>query len=106
MKSKRAAFRYPGRPLKLKYRTAYEDGEAWLVNISTDGCAFESASVPLSVDERILIRISPEGAEKSFEARSLVVRADENGYAIRFILLEPENKTLIRNYFSRKMREQ
>lgn len=105
MKSKRAAFRYPGRPLKLKYRTAYDEGDAWLTNISTDGCAFESATVPLSVDEKILIKVSPQGTEKSFEAQSLVVRADENGYAIRFILLEPENKTLIRNYFSQKMRE-
>ncbi|MGW8193086.1 MAG: PilZ domain-containing protein, partial [Desulforhopalus sp.] len=74
-------------------------------NISTDGCAFDSASVPLSVEEKILITISPEGTEKFIEARAHVVRADEKGYAIRFTLLEPESKTLIRNHFSRKMRE-
>jgi hypothetical protein len=105
MESKRAAFRFPCHHHGVRFKTAYEDGEAKLLNISTDGCALQSPSVPLSVDEKILITIVPEGQEGSFEARSRVVRVEEDVLGVQFTLLEISTKTQIRNYFSKKFRE-
>lgn len=105
MESKRAAFRFPCSHHRVRFKTAYEDGEASLLNISTDGCALQSPSVPLAVDEKILITIEPEGQEESFEARSRVVRVEEDVLGLQFTLLEIATKTQIRNYFSKKYRE-
>lgn len=106
MKSKRAAFRFPCHHQRVRFKTAYEDGEASLLNISTDGCALQSPSVPLSINEKILITIEPEGQEESFEARSQIVRVENNDVlGLQFTVLELSTKTQIRNYFSRKFRE-
>lgn len=105
MDSKRAAFRFPCRHHRVRFKTAYEDGVASLLNISTDGCALQSPSVTLAVDEKILITIEPEGKEESFEARSRVVRVDDDVLGVQFTLLEMTTKTEIRNYFSKIYRE-
>ncbi|MFW2367857.1 MAG: PilZ domain-containing protein [Desulforhopalus sp.] len=105
MKSKRAAFRFPCQHQRVRFKTAYEDGEASLLNISTDGCALQSPSVPLTINEKILITIIPEGQEESFEARSRIVRVDNDVLGLQFTVLELSTKTQIRNYFSRKFRE-
>ena len=61
VKSKRKALRFRCRKEPITYRTAYEEGEALLKNISTDGCALEWATNPPELDERVLLRIELEG---------------------------------------------
>lgn len=75
-----------------------------LINISTDGCAVESASMPLSVQEEALIVIDIKGEETNLEAKAVVVRAEGKAFAVRFLLIEPSTKQLIRQHFAQESR--
>jgi hypothetical protein len=106
MRSRRGALRFPCEGPPISYKTAYEAGEARLRNISSTGCAFLQASLPLSVGERVLVTVPLSGEEQVFQAQGIVVRLEEGGcIAIRFSLVEPEDQALVRNYFARQMRK-
>ncbi len=102
--SKRSAFRFRCSKEPVTYRTAYEDGEALLKNISTDGCALEWATNPPEIDEKILLIIELEGEDTVVEIQARVVRVEDKDFAVKFMLIEPEARTRIRSYFSRKSR--
>ena len=101
--SQRSAFRFRCSREPVTYRTAYEDGEALLKNISTDGCALEWATNPPELEEKILICIELEN-EREVEIQGRVVRVEDADFAVEFLLAEPATKTLIRTYFARKLR--
>ena len=105
MTSKRGALRFPCAHHPLRYKTAYDEGQAKLINASTSGCVFEELSLPLAIRGRVLITIAftPEKAE--FQARAVVARVDSSGaVAVHFTVVEPESQAQLRNYFSRLMR--
>ncbi len=77
-----------------------------MVNISSGGCFFESASLPLSVREKIFISIKLEAEQNVIEAKATVVRTQEDAYAAKFILIEPGTQSLIRSYFTQQLRDQ
>ncbi len=104
--SKRNALRLCCNNHSVTYKTAYDEGEAHLVNISSGGCCFESASLALSVREKILISIELEAGQNIIEAKAVIVRAQENIYAAKFILIEPATQGLIRSYFTQQLRDQ
>ncbi|MCK5069698.1 MAG: PilZ domain-containing protein [Desulfocapsa sp.] len=103
-KSKRNALRLCCNSHVVTYKTAYDEGEACLINISSTGCLFECASLPLSVQEKILIRIKLEDEQSAIEAKAVVVRMDDKQIATEFIIVEPETQNLIRSYFTQKLR--
>ena len=103
-KSKRYALRYCCSDYTVKYKTAYDQGEACLIDISSDGCAFESATVSLSVQEKIFISLELEKKQNIIEAKAVVVRMEKNIFAVKFILIEPATQNLIRIYFAQKLR--
>jgi len=88
------------------YKTAYDEGEAHLVNISSGGCFFESANLPLSVREKIFISIELKAEQNIIEAKAIIVRAQEDAYAAKFILIEPATQGLIRSYFTQQLHDQ
>ncbi|BHH85384.1 PilZ domain-containing protein [Desulforhopalus sp. 52FAK] len=104
MKSKRSALRFPCSNILLSYKTAYDEGEARLVNISIDGCAFEQPSLALPLQEKVLISFTLPGEDYAFEARGIVVREDVECTAIRFTLVEKEDQVKMRKHFSKMMR--
>jgi hypothetical protein len=105
MKSKRCALRFLCGNQLVRYKTAYNAGEAQLQNISTAGCAFAELSLPLMLDEKILISIELPDADRVFQAQGVVVRVEkERCTAIHFTLLEPEDQSLVRNHFTKLMR--
>ena len=75
-----------------------------MVNISSTGCLFESATLPLSAGEKILLCISLDNEPKVIEAKTVITRVDEKQVAAEFILIEPETQALIRSYFTQKLR--
>lgn len=105
MKSKRSALRFPCGHQLVSYKTAYDDGQALLVNISTKGCAFEQPSLPLSMQEKILVSIALSGEDSVFQAQGIVVRVSGGCLAIHFTLVELEDQVKVRNYFSKLMRK-
>lgn len=90
---------------KVRYKTAYEEGEAQLTNISTDGCAVDSASLPLFLDDEALVIIDIEGEEQNLEAKGIVVRAEGAAFAVRFIRIESSSKRFIRTFFAKESRK-
>lgn len=104
--SRRSAFRFHCEKRKVRYRTAYEEGEADLTNISTDGCAVDSASLPLSEQDEALIIIDIEGEEQNLEAKGVVVRAEGAVFAVRFTRIEASTKRFIRIFFAKESRKQ
>jgi hypothetical protein len=106
MKSKRSALRFPGSHQPVSYKTAYDPGEAQLINISTSGCVFLGLTLPLSRQEKILVSITFPGEDYIFQAMGVVVRVEDNCTAICFTLVEPEDQAQLRRYFSRQMRRE
>lgn len=102
--SKRNALRLCCNKHSVTYKTAYDEGEAHLINISSGGCFFGSATLPLSVREKVFISIKLEEEQNVVEAKAVVVRAKENKFAVKFILIEPATQSLIRTYFTQKLR--
>jgi len=102
--SRRGAFRFRCSKELVAYKTAYEEGEGVLTNISTDGCAVERSTNPPELHERILLTIEAEGDAPAIEAQAQVVRVEERDFAVRFTLVEQATKTMIRNYFAGKLR--
>ena len=102
--SKRAAFRFRCSKEPVSYRTAYEEGEGVLTNISTEGCAVEWSTNPPELDEKILLSIELEGENRTIEVQAQVVRTEGNDFAAHFTLIEPDARTLIRKYFAVKSR--
>jgi len=105
MRSKRSAFRYTCTDQMIGVKTSYEDGEACLINISTDGCAFEETTVKLSLAEKVLISLQLGDEGSLFEAAGMVIRQLEGCCAVQFSLIEPEAKVDLRNYFSKQLRK-
>lgn len=106
MKSKRYALRFPCGHHVVSFKTAYDAGEALLLNVSIEGCAFVESSLPLSLQEKILVSIALPGEEQIFQAQGVVVRVESGGCtAIRFTLVEPEDQAMVRNAFSKLMRK-
>jgi hypothetical protein len=106
MKSKRSALRLACSDHLVSYKTTYEEGQARLVNISTDGCAFEQPTVVLSINEKILISVALPGDENAFEAQGVVVRVNDQCTAIRFTLVEQKDQAEVRRYFTTIMRKE
>jgi len=105
MKSKRHALRFPCGHQSVSYKTAYDDGEAVLLNVSSAGCAFNQPSLQLSMHEKILVSIPLQEKNSVFQAQGVVVRTEHGVTAIRFTLLEPEDQKQVVKYFSQMMRK-
>ncbi len=104
MKSKRSAYRYKCSGEAVRYKTAFSEGGAELVNISTDGCALQEATCPVSIKEKILIIITLAD-DTVLEIQGKVMRNAENGFGIRFTIIEEETKLRLRNYFAEQQRQ-
>ena len=106
MKSKRCALRFPCGQQPVSYKTAYDAGDAMLLNVSTAGCAFEQPSLPLSMEEKVLVSIALLGEDSVIQAQGVVVRSGKGFTAIRFTLFEAEDQEQLIKYFSKMMRKE
>ncbi len=101
---KRSAFRFNGFRMPVQYKTAYDEGTAYLSNISTSGCALESLTTPISVSETFLLSIALEEEQDHIEVRALAVRPTKEGIAAKFTIIEQTSQTKLRIYFCKKLR--
>ena len=84
--SKRDSLRFHFKEeLLIRYKTAYQDGEALLVNISKGGCVVQKASVPVAVDEKILFSFTIHNLDAPLELQATCVRLDGDGFAAKFL---------------------
>jgi len=83
--SKRNSLRFSIKEQPVRYKTAYEDGEAFLVNISTGGCGVRKASVPVALDEKILFSFDIHSLDEPLEVRAICVRLEGDSFAVQFL---------------------
>lgn len=94
--SKRGALRFRFKEeFQVSYKTAYKDGEALLVDVSTGGCAVRKPSEPVSVDEKILLSFIIQNLDEPLEIQSTCVRLDSDGFAVRFLGVDREEENRI-----------
>jgi len=83
--SKRSSLRFSMNEQRISYKTAYEDGEALLANISTGGCAVFSATVPVAEGDKLLFSFDILTPGEPFELRAICVRLEDDGFAVQFL---------------------
>jgi len=104
MKSRRKEFRYSKFKIPVSFKTAYEEGNAQLVNISTGGCSLKDVSPCMTHKETFLLTIAPDDIERPIEAKALVLRVKGDTVAAKFIIIAPSSQNLLRSYFAKKTR--
>ncbi len=101
-KSKRLALRFDGKLQAIKYKTEFEDGKATLANISRSGAALKTATLPLSVDEKILLSIDLYESEAPLEVQAVVVLSDKDTFSVQFRRIDEQIKSDILKSFAGK----
>jgi hypothetical protein len=106
IRSRRKALRIPGKNLRVFYKTAFEEGEGLLRDISTIGCALTEPTIILQPGEKLLLSIRLPEENNTIEAQGRVVRVEEADLiAVHFTLIEAEDQYLIRHHFAKLRRE-
>lgn len=88
----------------MQYRTRFDDGEAVLLDISTSGCALSSVSVPVVLQEKVLVILALPGENEKIEATGIVTRVDADNFAVSFTLIEAVTVKLIQTFFFKTLR--
>lgn len=104
--SKRGALRFDGLKRPVRYKTEFEDGQAYIVNISTNGCALEQATIELTERERVLLSITFDSPDDTIEIQAMVVRAEGATVGLQFQRVSEVNKQRILHFFASQVREQ
>ena len=104
MKSKRKGFRYGNFEIPITFKTAYSDGKALLVNISTGGCCLKKVSPPLEPDDMFLLAVTLTDSTAVIEARGVVMRVEGEHTAARFVIISAGSRNQIRTRFAEIMR--
>jgi hypothetical protein len=79
----------------VKYRLGETDGEGYISEISTSGCAIKSATLMPAVDDSISFATTfnkQENLIENFEILARVVRIEEESFSIKFETLDDEQK--------------
>ncbi len=100
IRSKRLNLRFNGGQQSVTYKTEFDDGEAFITNISAGGAALQTATVPLSVNDRILLCIHLYEPEETIEIQATVVRSHEDTFSVQFQGTEEALKGRIIRFFN------
>ncbi len=94
--SKRESLRFRfKKEFLVSYKTAYKDGEASLVNVSTGGCAVQKPSISVAVGEKILFRFDIQSLDQPLEIQAACVRLDDDGFAVKFLGIDGADENRI-----------
>lgn len=104
--SKRKSLRFNCRKREINLKTDYEEGTAFLLNISTKGCAVVESSLEPETGEIVLISFYLEGEHGEnnlVEVQAKVLRKHPQ-LAMQFTRIEPETESLIFHFFLKESR--
>lgn len=103
-RSKRQALRFSAVDHPVSYKTEFEDGEGIIDNVSSGGCAISGPSVPLNIQEKVLIILKLEDDEEIFEIGARVLRVEKGHAALQFTDIDEHKSGQLVRYFARKQR--
>ena len=84
---KRTSLRFQLHQQRMKYLINDEEGEGYILDISTGGCAIDSATLQPSVEDDIFISIpfdSTENLLNSFNTNARVTKVNDGFFAVQF----------------------
>jgi c-di-GMP-binding flagellar brake protein YcgR len=96
--SKRKSLRFNCKRRTVNIKTAFEEGSAVLVNISTSGCALVESTLQPEVEEPLFISFNLQEEDGLVEVRAKVLRQYPE-LAVQFTRIEPETESLILKFF-------
>ncbi len=102
-RSKREALRFRPVAYQVQLRTAYEDLDVFLQNISTHGCALTHVSYPLVLQEKILLVVPLQ--DESVEIGARVVRLEGETVGVKFIQVSESARQRLFSFFARLQRQ-
>jgi len=102
--SKRQGLRFMAEDFGFRYKTEFEEGGGVLANISGGGCAARNLSVPLALQEKVLLILPVDDGEEAVEVGARVIRVDGSITALIFEQVGEENKQRIIRFFARRQR--
>jgi c-di-GMP-binding flagellar brake protein YcgR len=102
--SKRSSLRFAGFDWLVIFRTEYEDGEARLVNISTGGCALHLVSLPLAIDQKLLVSLILDNPGNPLQMRAMVTRIEADCCGLKFQHVEESAKRKLVRFFAKETR--
>ncbi len=103
--SKRQGLRFRAGGFRFCYKTEFEEGTGELANISGGGCAAKHVSIPLALQEKILLILPLEDDGDDVEIGARVIRADGSITALKFEHIGEENRERITRFFARRQRQ-
>lgn len=102
--SKRQSLRFTAEGFHFRYKTEFEEGGGVLANISGGGCAVRDLSVPLALQEKVLLILPVEDGEEAVEIGARVIRVDGSITALIFEQIGEVNKQRLIRFFARRQR--
>lgn len=103
--SKRTSLRFLCHNKPLTYKTAYEEGEARLVNISTSGCAICKATTELIIKQKVLLNLALGYPELQIQIQATVIRAEApDSFGLQFLHMEESLKHRLIRFFAKENR--
>jgi hypothetical protein len=95
---KRNGLRFRINSQHITYTINKEEGQGYLVDISTSGCKLRQPTIPLIADKEISINISfhqDQDTPTSFTISANVVRVQGDQVAVQFVDLDDDQKALL-----------
>jgi len=103
--TKRKGLRFSIKPRTISYRANDQKGEALIADISAGGCLVKDATLPLSPQDNVVFLLDFIDPDNSIEVEAVVMRAQENAFAVKFLNIPEELKISMVKFFARDIRE-
>jgi hypothetical protein len=90
----------------IEYSTPKEEGKGDLVDISTSGCSVRKSTLAVPVDEEVSMAIplyQDHDTLSVFTVTAKVVRVEGNLFAVQFLGLDDDRKTLLYRCFTNEI---
>ncbi|OQX20652.1 MAG: hypothetical protein BWK76_00340 [Desulfobulbaceae bacterium A2] len=92
----------------VEYTCEQEKGQGKLVDISINGCTVQEPTIPLSLEQELLMVIPidhGDGLPASFSAAARVARVKDDLVTVEFLDLSDEQKTELNQWFAYEVRQ-
>ncbi|MDD2464099.1 MAG: PilZ domain-containing protein [Desulfobulbus sp.] len=90
--AKRNGIRFYTRDIEIQYSIQGKVGTGNLKDISIGGCSVESATLPISVNEELFLKIVTSSSDSSFSANAKIIRIENDSFSARFEELDQYQK--------------
>ncbi len=106
--TQRNGLRYLIHGHQVEYTVDQEKGQGRLLDISISGCAVQNPTIPVSMEQELLIVIPidhGDGLPASFSSAAKIVRVEDGLLAVQFLDLQDDQKSQLHKWFAYEIRQ-